>query len=434
LSWSDLYAGGERVSFWRRWRTSIFLFLAVLGPGFITANVDNDAGGIFTYSQAGAQYGYRLLWTLLPITIALIVVQEMCARMGVVTGKGLSDLIREEFGLRMTFFIMLLLVLVNFGNVIAEFSGIVGSTELFHRNARYITVPLCALAVWGLVVRGDYKKVEKIFLIASAFYICYIVAGVIAQPAWHEALLATVKLPERGIWADNNYIYMVVAVIGTTISPWMQFYMQASVVEKGISVKQYAASRMDVIVGSIFSDVVAWFIIVACAATLYVHGMRNITDAADAAQAMKPLAGEFASILFAAGLFNASFFAASVLPISTAYSVCEGLGFESGVDKRFRQAPFFYWLYTLLIVAGAAVVLIPNFPYVKMIVLSQVLNGVLLPFVLYFMLKLINNKALMGKHTNTRWFNVIAWATTVIVVGLTVVMLWQQLHQMMAGK
>ena len=422
------------MSFWKRWRTSLILFFAVLGPGFITANVDNDAGGIFTYSQAGAQYGYKLLWTMIPITIALIVVQEMCARMGVVTGKGLSDLIREEFGLRMTFFVMLLLVVVNFGNVIAEFSGIVGSTELFHHNARYVTVPLCALAVWALVVRGDYKKVEKIFLVASAFYICYIVAGVIAQPDWHEALVQTVKLPTRSIWHDNNYIYMVVGVIGTTISPWMQFYMQASVVEKGISVRQYAASRMDVIVGSIFSDVVAWFIIVACAATLYVHGMRNITDAADAAQAMKPLAGEFAAILFAAGLFNASFFAASVLPISTAYSVCEGLGFESGVDKKFRQAPFFYWLYTLLIVTGAAVVLIPNFPYVKMIVLSQVLNGVLLPFVLYFMLRLANNKALMGKHINGRSFSVIAWATAVIVVGLSVMLFWQQIHSMMTGS
>ena len=426
--------GGGGVSFWRRWRTSLILFFAVLGPGFITANVDNDAGGIFTYSQAGAQYGYKLLWTMIPITIALIVVQEMCARMGVVTGKGLSDLIREEFGLRMTFFVMLLLVVVNFGNVIAEFSGIVGSTELFHHNARYITVPLCALAVWALVVRGDYKKVEKIFLVASAFYICYIVAGVIAQPAWHDALVETVKLPARGIWRDNNYIYMVVGVIGTTISPWMQFYMQASVVEKGVTVRQYAASRMDVIVGSIFSDVVAWFIIVACAATLYVHGMRNITDAADAAQAMKPLAGDFAYLLFAAGLFNASFFAASVLPISTAYSVCEGLGFESGVDKKFRQAPFFYWLYTLLIVAGAAVVLIPNFPYVKMIVLSQVLNGVLLPFVLYFMLRLANNKALMGKHVNGHSFNVIAWATAVIVVGLSVMLFWQQIHSMMTGS
>ena len=421
------------MSFWRRWRTSIFLFLAVLGPGFITANVDNDAGGILTYSQAGAQYGYKLLWTMLPITLALIVVQEMCARMGVVTGKGLSDLIREEFGLRMTFVMMVLLVVVNFGNVIAEFSGIAGSVELFHVS-KYISVPLCALAVWLLVVRGDYKSVEKIFLVASAFYVCYIVAGVMAQPDWHEALLETVKLPERTIWHDNNYIYMVVGVIGTTIAPWMQFYLQSSVVEKGITIKQYAMSRLDVIVGSFFTDIVAWFIIVACAATLWKHGIRNINVPADAAQAMKPLAGEFASILFAAGLFNASFFAASVLPISTAYSVCEGLGFESGVDKKFRQAPFFYWLYTLLIVTGAAVVLIPNFPYVKMIVLSQVLNGVLLPFVLYFMLRLANNKALMGKHINGRSFNVIAWATAVIVVGLSVMLFWQQIHSMMAGS
>jgi NRAMP (natural resistance-associated macrophage protein)-like metal ion transporter len=415
------------MSFWKRWRTSIFLFFAVLGPGFITANVDNDAGGILTYSQAGAQYGFKLLWTLIPITIALIVVQEMCARMGVVTGKGLSDLIREEFGLRMTFVVMMLLVLVNFGNVIAEFSGIAGSIQLFGIS-KYISVPMCALAVWLLVVKGNYKSVEKIFLVASVFYVCYIVAGVMAQPAWHQALVETVKLPERAIWNDHNYIYMVVGVIGTTISPWMQFYMQASVVEKGITVRQYKATRMDVIVGSIFSDVVAWFIIVACAATLYVHGVRNITDPSQAADAMKPLAARFASILFAAGLFNASFFAASVLPISTAYSVCEGLGFESGVDKRFKQAPFFYWLYTLLIVAGAAVVLIPNFPLVTMTILSQVLNGVLLPFVLFFMLRLVNKAELMGKHVNSRWFNVIAWATTVIVVGLSLVMMWQSLH------
>jgi Mn2+/Fe2+ NRAMP family transporter len=412
------------MSFLKRWRTSIFLFLAVLGPGFITANVDNDSGGILTYSQAGAQYGFKLLWTLIPITIALIVVQEMCARMGVVTGKGLSDLIREEFGLRMTFIVMALLVLVNFGNVIAEFSGIAGSIQLFGIS-KYISVPLCALGVWFLVVKGNYKSVEKIFLVASVFYVCYIIAGVMAQPAWHAALVETVKLPERAIWRDHNYVYMVVGVIGTTISPWMQFYMQASVVEKGTTIKQYKATRLDVIVGSIFSDVVAWFIIVACAATLYVHGVRNITDPSQAADAMKPLAARFASILFAAGLFNASFFAASVLPISTAYSVCEGLGFESGVDKRFSQAPFFYWLYTLLIVAGAAVVLIPNFPLVTMTILSQVLNGVLLPFVLFFMLRLVNKKDLMGKHVNPRWFNVIAWATTVIVVGLSVVMMWQ---------
>jgi Mn2+/Fe2+ NRAMP family transporter len=364
---------------------------------------------------------------MLPITIALIVVQEMCARMGVVTGKGLSDLIREEFGLRMTFVIMLLLVIVNFGNVIAEFSGIAGSVQLFGVS-KYISVPICAAAVWALVVKGNYKSVEKIFLVASLFYICYIIAGVMAQPDWHEALVATVKVPGRTIWRDHNYVYMVVGVIGTTITPWMQFYLQSSIVEKGVSIKQYSASRLDVIVGSIFTDIVAWFIIVACAATLWKHGMRDITIPSDAAQAMKPLAGDFAYILFAAGLFNASFFAASVLPISTAYSVCEGLGFESGVDKKFRQAPFFYWLYTLLIVAGAAVVLIPNFPLVTMTILSQVLNGVLLPFVLYFMLKLVNNKQLMGKYTNSRWFNFVAYATTVIVIGLTVVMLWQQLH------
>jgi len=397
----------------------------VLGPGFITANVDNDSGGIFTYSVAGAHYGYHLLWTMLPITLALIVVQEMCARMGVVTGKGLSDLIREEFGLRTTFFIMLLLVVVNFGNVVAEFAGIAETTELWSHRWIYATVPLCAIAVWFLVVKGDYKSVEKIFLVASGFYLCYIITGVLAQPSWHEALIETVKVPGKAVWSDHDYIYMTVGVIGTTITPWMQFYLQSSVVEKGVSVKQYAASRMDVIVGSIFSDIVAWFIIVACAATLYTHGVRDIKSGADAAQAMKPLAGEFASILFAAGLFIASFFAASVLPISTAYSVCEGLGFESGVDKKFKQAPFFYWLYTLLIVAGSAVVLIPKLPYVKVIVFSQVLNGVLLPFVLYFMLKLINNKELMGKYTNSRLFNVVAYTTAVIVVGLSVVMMWQ---------
>ena len=420
------------MSFWRRWRTSIFLFLAVLGPGFITANVDNDAGGIFTYSQAGAQYGYNLLWTMLPITIALIVVQEMCARMGAVTGKGLSDLIREEFGLRMTFFMMLLLVVVNFTNVVAEFSGIAGSLNLFHVT-KYISVPLCAVAVWALVVRGDYKSVEKIFLVASVIYIAYVVAGVMSQPDWHTALLATVKLPERSVWHDPAYVPLTVAVIGTTITPWMQFYLQSSIVEKGVTVRQYKASRLDVIVGSIFTDVVAWFIIVVCAATLYTHGMRDIKDAADAAEAMKPLADRFAYILFAAGLFNASFFAASILPLSTAYTVCEGLGFESGLDRKWKQAPVFYWLYTFLIAGGAAVVLMPRFPMVKMAILSQILNGVLLPFVLYFMLKLINNKELMGKHTNTRLFNVVAWTTSIVVIGLSLIMMWQSLHQMVAA-
>jgi NRAMP (natural resistance-associated macrophage protein)-like metal ion transporter len=412
---------------WRHWRTRLILVFAVLGPGFITANVDNDAGGILTYSAAGAQYGYTLLWTMIPITLALIVVQEMCARMGVVTGKGLSDLIREEFGLRITFVIMILLVFVNFTNVVTEFSGIAGSMQLFHVT-KYASVPVCALIVWAIVVKGDYKSVEKIFLIASVFYIAYIIAGVLSRPDWHLAMVETVKLPPRKVWSDKAYIYMTVGVIGTTIAPWMQFYLQSSIVDKGVNVKQYKASRLDVIVGSIFTDVVAWFIIVACAATLYTHGIRNIADPSDAAQAMKPLAGDYAFILFAAGLFNASLFAASILPLSTAYTVCEGLGFESGLDKGFREAKFFYWFYSLLLFAGAAVVLIPNFPLVKFSILSQVLNGILLPLVLVFMLKLINKHDLMGKYTNTRWFNIIAWTTAIIVTALSLILVWNTLH------
>lgn len=412
---------------WRRWRTSLILFLAVLGPGFITANVDNDAGGILTYSQAGAQFGYKLLWTMIPITLALIIVQEMCARMGVVTGKGLSDLIREEFGLRMTFLMLVLLVVVNFGNVIAEFSGIAGSMQLFHIS-KYLSVPACAFLVWILVVKGDYKSVEKVFLIASVFYIAYIVAGVLSGPDWHLAMVETVKLPGRGVWHDKLYVYMTVGIIGTTISPWMQFYLQSTIVEKGITVRQYKASRLDVIVGSFFTDLVAWFIVVACAATLFTHGIRNIADPADAAGAMKPLAGQYAFILFAAGLFNASLFAASILPLSTAYTVCEGLGLESGLDKSFKDARFFYWFYTLLLAGGAGIVLIPNFPLVKFAILSQVLNGVLLPIVLIFMLRLINKHELMGKHTNSRWFNATAWLTTAIVIVLSAVMVWNGFH------
>ncbi len=412
---------------WRTWRTRLIMFFAVLGPGFITANVDNDAGGIFTYSAAGAQFGYTLLWTMIPITLALIVVQEMCARMGAVTGKGLSDLIREEFGLRITFVMMVLLVIVNFGNVITEFSGIAGSMQLFHVS-KYVSVPICAFIVWALVVKGDYKSVEKIFLIASVFYIAYIITGVLSGPDWHLAMVQTVKLPSSSVWHDKSYVYMTVGVIGTTITPWMQFYLQSSIVEKGVSVRQYKATRLDVIVGSIFTDIVAWFIVVACAATLFTHGVRTLTDASDAAGAMKPLAGQYAFILFAAGLFNASLFAASILPLSTAYTVCEGLGLESGLDKSFREARFFYWFYSLLIVAGAAVVLIPNFPLVKFSILSQVLNGILLPVVLIFMLKLINKHDLMGKYTNSRWLNVIAWLTAIIVIVLSIALVWNTLH------
>jgi Mn2+/Fe2+ NRAMP family transporter len=404
---------------WKRWRIRLMLFLAVLGPGFITANVDNDSAGILTYSQAGAQFGYTLLWTMIPITLALIVVQEMCARMGVVTGKGLSDLIREEFGLRVTVVMMVLLVLVNFANVVSEFIGIAGSLHLFHVS-KFISVPLSAVLVWFLVVRGDYQRVEKIFLVASVVYIAYIFAGVLSQPNWHDAIKATVQLPERSVW-DSSYIYMAIGVVGTTIAPWMQFYLQSSIVEKGIRVKDYAASRLDVVVGSIFTDVVAWFIVVACAATLYIHGLGAIQVPSDAADAMRPLAGNYAFVLFAFGLFNASLFAASILPLSTAYTVCEGLGLESGVDKSFKEAPFFYWLYTLLIAGGAiAVLVLPDGQLVSMAILSQVLNGILLPVVIILMLLLINRKDLMGAHVNSRWFNILAWGTSLIVIGLNV--------------
>jgi NRAMP (natural resistance-associated macrophage protein)-like metal ion transporter len=413
------------MNFLKTWRGRIVFFLAIVGPGFITANVDNDAGGIFTYSLAGAQFGYSLLWTMIPITVALVVVQEMAARMGAATGKGLSDLIREEFGFRVTFWLMLALVVTNFGNVVAEFAGVASSMELFGLS-KYIVVPLAAGVVWLMVVRGTYNSVEKLFLIASGFYVCYIIAGLLAHPDWKAAAIATVSRPSTIGIRNYGYLFMVIGLVGTTIAPWMQFYLQASIVEKGITPKQYRMSRWDVILGCLFTDVVAWFIIVACAATLYVTGRTEIKDAADAAQALRPLAGEYAYLLFAAGLFNASLFAASILPISTAYAVCEGLGFESGLDKKFHEAPVFYWLYTVLIVAGAGVLLIPRFPQVHVIVLSQVVNGVVLPAVLIFMLLLTNDKELMGEHVNRRGFNIVAWVTVVVMIVLTIAMVLTQ--------
>jgi Mn2+/Fe2+ NRAMP family transporter len=394
-----------------------------VGPGIITANVDNDAGGIYTYSLAGARFGYSLLWTMIPITAALIVVQEMAARMGAVTGKGLSDLVREQFGFRATFLLMAALVVTNFGNIVSEFAGVTSSLELFGIS-KYIVVPAAAVVVWLLVVRGTYSSMEKVFLLASGFYVAYIVAGILAHPDWRAAAISTFERPHGFTISNHEYLYMVIALVGTTIAPWMQFYLQASIVEKGVTAKQYGASRWDVIVGCLFTDLVAWFIIVACAATLYAAGHGDIRDAADAAQALGPLAGRYAYLLFAAGLFNASLFAACILPISTAYAVCEGVGLESGLDKRFDEAPAFYWLYTVLVVAGAGVLLIPRFPLVHVMVLSQVVNGVVLPFVLIFMLRLINNRELMGDHVNTRLFNVVAWVTTVVMIVMTVALVF----------
>jgi len=411
----------------RTWKVRLATFLAVVGPGFITANVDNDAGGIATYSQAGAQFGYSLLWTMIPITVALVIVQEMSSRMGAVTGKGLSDLIREEFGFRATFFLMLALFATNFGNIVAEFAGVASSLELFGIS-KYIVVPVAAFIVWGIVVHGTYGSVEKIFLVASGFYLAYIVSGLLAHPDWKAAFVGTVSRPRSEGLRNYGYLFMVIGLVGTTIAPWMQFYLQASVVEKGITVRQYRASRWDVIAGCLFTDLVAWFIIVSCAATLHVAGRTGIQTAADAAQALRPLAGEYAYLLFAAGLFNASLFAASILPISTAYAVCEGLGLESGLDKRFHEAPAFYWLYTLLIVAGAGVLLVPRFPLFHVMVLSQVINGILLPFVLIFMLLLANDRELMHEHVNTRGYNVAAWITVGVMIVLTIALLVSQLR------
>jgi Mn2+/Fe2+ NRAMP family transporter len=397
-----------------RFRYHIAIFFAVVGPGFITAVVDNDSGGIYTYSAAGARFGYLPLWTLLPITVALIITQEMCSRMGAVTGKGLSDLIREEFGLRITFLMMAMLVITNLTNVMAEFAGVASSLELF-KVSRYISVPLAAIAVWFLVVKGNYRSVEKIFLFACVLYVTYVISGFLVKPDWKEAAIYSVK---PVLLLEPAYIYMLIGMVGTTIAPWMQFYLQAAVVEKGITAKEYAESRIEVVVGCFMTAVIAFFIIVACAGAIYSVAPKELDSAAEAALGLKPF-GEYAFLLFAAGLLNASIFAASILPLSTAYTVCEGLGFESGVSRRMREAPIFYFLYTLLIVVGAGVVLIPGFNLVRMTILSQVLNGMLLPFVLIPMVILINKRDLMGEWVNSRWFNLVSWITVVVMVGLT---------------
>ncbi len=405
---------------WKVMRYRLLALFAIIGPGFITANVDNDPGGILTYSQAGAKYGYTLLWTLIPTTVALIVVQEMAARMGAITGKGLSDLIREEFGLRMTFFTMIVLGFADFGNIAAEFAGLASGMGIFGIS-KYIAVPLGALLVWTVIVRGSYKPVERVLLVLSLIYFAYPISAFLSKPDWKLAIENTI-IPQFN--SDPGYLVMIVGLIGTTITPWMQFYLQASIVEKGVSKRDYPMSRLDVIFGCIVTDVIAFFIVVACAATIFHSQHREINDVAEAARALVPFAGKFAAILFALGLVNASLMSAAILPLATSYNVCEGLGFESGIDKRFGEAKIFYGLYTALIVCGAGFVLIPGLPLLKVILISQVANGVLLPFVLVFMLKLVNRERLMGEYRNGPWGNSIAWATSIIMIGLTVVMIW----------
>jgi Mn2+/Fe2+ NRAMP family transporter len=421
----------ERVDAWRQravnvrrrtrhtWRR-LALLLAVLGPGLITSNVDNDAGGISTYSLAGAQFGYLLLWSLIPMAIALYVSEEMCARMAVVTGKGLSDLIREEFGFRPTFFVMIMGFVVDLGNVIAEFAGVASAMEIFHVS-RFIAVPLAGIIVWALVLRGTSEQVEKIFLVLCSFYLTYLFAAILAKPDWLDAARHTV-IPT--VQFNAPYLLMLTALVGTTIAPWQFFYLQAGFVEKRVGARQYSQARADVIAGTISCMVIVFFIIVCTAATLYTSGHRNITSAADAALALEPLVGRWSKLLFAFGLLNASLFAASILPLSTAHVICEGLGFEAGIDRKFSEAPIFYWLYTVLIVVGAGLILVPKAPLWSILVLSQVANGVWLPIVLIFMILLVNRKDLMGDQVNSRTFNVIAWVTSIAMIGLTLVLLY----------
>jgi len=397
----------------------LLVILAVIGPGIITANVDNDAGGITTYSLAGAQFGYLLLWTLIPITILLIIVQEMCARLGVVTGKGLADLIRENFSLKITFFAMGLLVIVNITNTISEFAGIAASSEIFGLS-RYISVPLAGLFVFWLVLKGSYKSVEKIFLAACLFYITYIISGFLVKPDWIQVVKYTI-VPTFQL--NKAYLITVVAMIGTTIAPWMQFYMQSSIVEKGIKKGELKYSRWDVITGSIITDVVAFFIILATAATIFAAGLK-IETAGDAARSLFPLAGKYAGYLFAFGLLNASLFAASILPLSTAYSVSEAFGWESGVNRKFSEARKFYILYAAMIIIGMIFALIPHFSLVTLMFFSQVLNGILLPFIIIFMLRLINKEELMGEYKSGKIYNIIIWLSCIIIIAITLAMLY----------
>ena len=407
----------SRQGYWRR----LALILAVIGPGIITSNVDNDAGGITTYSLAGSEFGLRLLWIMLPITGALILIQEMSARMGVVSGKGLAALIREQFGAAVTFYLMICIVLTNLANTVAEFAGVVASLELFS-VPRYYSAPLAAFLVWFLVLKGSYKTVEKVFLGACVFYVAYIVSGFLAKPDW-GAVSREILTPRPDF--STAALTMVIGLVGTTIAPWMQFYLQAAVVDKGLTAKDYRIIRWDVIVGSVTVSLIAFFIILVCAITIHAHGI-HIESAKEAALALVPLAGKYAADLFALGLLNASLFAASILPLSTAYTVCEAFGWESSVDCKFEEAPQFYILYSLMIVLGAGLVMIPNVPLIPIMYFSQVLNGVVLPIILFFMIRLINDPSVMGEHVNSRFSNILTWVTAGVfsLLSITTAVTW----------
>ncbi len=397
-----------------RWK-KLIIFLSVMGPGIITANIDNDASGITTYSVVGARFGYSLLWTLIPTTVALVVIQEMVGRMGVVTGKGLSDLIRENYGVKTTFFMMLCLLVANFGNTVADFAGWAASMEILG-TSKYMMVPIGAVTIWMLVTKGSYRFVEIILLYACIIFVGYIISGIMAKPNWNVVVKETL-LPKLQ-WS-SEYIMMSIAIIGTTITPWMQFYLQSSIAEKGIKKEHYKASRLDVILGCSITDIISFFIIVTCGTLLFPYGIR-INEASEAALALKPLAGNYASLIFALCLANASLLGAIIVPLATAYYICEAMGWEAGVNKTFKEAPQFMWIYTLTIALSSMLILIPGAPLVFLMVLSAVVNGLLLPFVLVYAILLINNKQLMGEYTNSRAYNYISWGTVFTVICLTI--------------
>ncbi|HEY0763808.1 MAG TPA: Nramp family divalent metal transporter [Pyrinomonadaceae bacterium] len=395
-------------------RKRLLAYIAILGPGMITANAGNDAGGIATFASVGADFGYSLLWILIPITISLGIVQEMCARMGAVTGKGLADLIRERFGVRWTAFIMLALLIANAGVTVSEFVGIAAASELFGVS-HYVSVPLAAIVIWFLVVKGSYKKVERVFLLMSLVFLGYIVSAFLARPDWSSIAVGLVR-PEFKL--EHAFLFTFVAVIGTTISPYMQVYVQSSVVEKGVTPDDYSKTKLDVWVGTIFAILIVFFIVVSTAATLHKSGIQ-ITSAADAAHALRPLAGRYAQTLFGLGLFGASMLAAGVLPLATAYSISEALGFEKGVSRSFREAPIFLGIFTFLVAVGAAIAIVPNLPLIRVLLVTQVINGLLLPIVLFAVLRLVNDREVMGRYVNGPIYNFAAWLTAIVVTVLS---------------
>lgn len=413
-----LQRGGRSVRDTLTRRRRLLGYLAILGPGMIAASAGNDAGGIATFASVGAEHGYRLLWILIPITISLGLVQEMCARMGAVTGKGLADLIRERFGVRWTAVVMLALLIANGGVTVSEFVGIAAATELFGVS-RFVSVPLAAIAIWWLVVKSSYQRVERAFLLMSLVFLGYIVSAFLARPDW-KAVAAGLAIPSFTL--NYAYLFTIVAVVGTTISPYMQVYVQSSVVEKGVTPEDYGRTRLDVWVGTMLAMLVVFFIVVSTAATLHQHGLQ-VDSAADAARALRPLAGVYAETLFAVGLFGASMLAAGVLPLATAYSISEALGFEKGVSRSFREAPIFIGIFTFLVATGAAIAVIPNLPLIKVLLVTQVINGVLLPVILFAVLRLVNDRDLMGSYVNGPFYNFAAWTTVIIVTLLSLLLM-----------